>query len=347
MAEKAQLQTNTAETTNDLLRDFEVLAREGLAAWNIDTDSELELIKYRENAVYQLRTSAGECFALRVHRAGYHSDAALRSELQWMTALNQAGLRTPQSIATTEGDFFTCVDNIADGLRYQVDLLSWITGKPLGNIESGPEGDTVMLAGNYRKAGAIAAQLHNLSSDWKKPEAFTRHAWDIDGCFSADAQWGRFQDLDALEEGQRQTLFAARDKLIALLQDLGTGPEVYGLIHCDFLPENLLVSGDDIYLIDFDDAGYGWYLFEIATSMFFLLDKPYFDEVLDAFITGYRSERTLSDEHLALLPAFFMLRAMVYLGWAHTRRNTDTAKELTPIVIGAAMNMAEEFLAAD
>ena len=140
------------------------------------------------------------------------------------------------------------------------------------------------------------------------------------------------------------TLDTARKKLEALLTDLGKGPEVYGLIHCDLLPENLLGSGDDIYLIDFDDAGYGWYLFEFATSLFFLLGEPYFDEVFNALIEGYRSERELPDEHLALLPAFFLLRAMVYLGWAHTRSETDTAKELTPMMVEATMEMAEAFI---
>ena len=42
----------------------------------------------------------------------------------------------------------------------------------------------------------------------------------------------------------------------------------YGLIHCDFLPENLLKDGKTLRIIDFDDCGYDWHLFDIATSMF-------------------------------------------------------------------------------
>ena len=69
------------------------LAGISLAFWNLDGD--LRLIKHRENAVYELNTTGGERFALRVHRAGYHSDRSLKSELQWIEALNDYGVGVP------------------------------------------------------------------------------------------------------------------------------------------------------------------------------------------------------------------------------------------------------------
>lgn len=337
-------QNQTSAETDAQLQQFDALARASLANWDIDSGSELSLIKHRENAVYALKTPAGQRYALRIHRSGYHSDAALRSELQWMAALNDAGLRTPQSIKTGSDEWFVVLQGEFDGEDYQIDMLSWVEGDALGSVEQGLSDDVASLAANYHQVGILAARLHNITESWPKPEGFTRQAWDVDGCFSENAVWGRFQDLEVLTPEQLATLHTAREKLETLLGNLGKGPEVYGLIHCDFLPENLLGTGEDLYLIDFDDAGYGWYLFEFATSLFFLLGEPYFDDVFNALIEGYRSERELSDEHLALLPAFFMLRAMVYLGWAHTRSETETAKELTPMMVEAAMEMAEAFI---
>jgi Ser/Thr protein kinase RdoA (MazF antagonist) len=338
---------DSEEATNELgqqLLRFNALARASLVNWDIDQNSQLSLIKHRENAVYELKTPGGERYALRIHRAGYHSDAALRSELQWMTALNDAGLRTPQSVRTRTGDWFAVQQDKSGSDAYQIDMLSWVDGKALGSVEQGLSDDVATLVSNYRQVGVLAARLHNLTESWPKPDGFTRQAWDIDGCFSENAIWGRFHDLEVLTSEQMAILDTARKLLVALLTDLGKGPEVYGLIHCDLLPENLLGSGDDIYLIDFDDAGYGWYLFEFATSLFFLLGEPYFDDVFDALVEGFRSERALPDEQLALLPAFFLLRALVYLGWAHTRSETDTAKEMTPMIVEVALEMAEAFI---
>jgi Ser/Thr protein kinase RdoA (MazF antagonist) len=344
---QADLPADDPETNGTLSRQlafFHDLARSALVNWGFGAGCELSLIKHRENAVYKLVTASGETFALRVHRAGYHSGDALRSELQWMTELNASGLSTPQSIRTLSGDWFVEQRGVHDATEYQIDILSWVDGEPLGSVEAGLDGDVSQLASNYRQVGAMAARLHRLSASWEKPGGFTRQAWDVKGCFSEDALWGRFQDLAVLTLAQKATLEAARESLVELLTQLAKSAEVYGLIHCDLVPENLLGTDQEIYLIDFDDSGYGWYLFEVATSLFFLLGEPYFEEVCQAFIDGYRSERPLSDEHLELLPAFFLLRALVYLGWAHTRRETDTAREMTPMIVAAALEMAEAFL---
>jgi Ser/Thr protein kinase RdoA (MazF antagonist) len=116
------------------------------------------------------------------------------------------------------------------------------------------------------------------------------------------------------------------------------------MIHADFAPENLLVDGDRVRLIDFDDAGFGWHLFEIATSLYFILGEPFFDQARDALIRGYRTHRQLHDERLVLLPLFFLARGLSYVGWVHTRRETETAKELTPMLLAAVCELAEGYL---
>ena len=40
----------------------------------------------------------------------------------------------------------------------------------------------------------------------------------------------------------------------------GKDREVYGLVHADFVPDNLFEQAGRIVVLDFDDAGYGWYL---------------------------------------------------------------------------------------
>lgn len=51
------------------------LARVALAHWGLEPAT-LELLKYRENAVFKVtQPSTGERFVLRVHRAGYRTDA--------------------------------------------------------------------------------------------------------------------------------------------------------------------------------------------------------------------------------------------------------------------------------
>ena len=53
------------------------------------------------------------------------------------------------------------------------------------------------------------------------------------------------------------------------------------------------MDGDALQVIDFDDAGYGWHLFEIATSLYFIRRDSIYEQARDAVIEGYRQLRTL------------------------------------------------------
>jgi len=60
-------------------------------------------------------------------------------------------------------------------------------------------------------------------------------------------------------------------------------------------------------------------MFEMATSVFPKITEPYFDSLVDAYVAGYRTQRTFTDEHLEIFPAFILLRGLTYLGWLMTR----------------------------
>ena len=323
-------------------RQLEQLALSALASWNVE-DVQLDLIKHRENAVYKVTLPDGTRRALRVHRANYHTDDELRSELLWMQALNEYGVSTPDIIAASDGSLFVRASANSSQVTRQCDMLAWVDGAPLGSIEGGSETDPSLLIDSYRTVGRVMAKLHNHSSEWLLPDGFARHAWDIDGIAGRNPFWGRYWELEALTPAQADLLQAAAEIAKHRLGQFGQGSDRYGLIHADFLPENLLVDNADIKLIDFDDAGFGWHLFDIATSVFFYLGEQEFDAVLEALVEGYRTERRLPNEHLDMLPTLLMARGLTYIGWLHTRRETETARELTPVVVEGVCALAEDY----
>ncbi len=321
------------------------LAAAALPAWDLQ-GSDLELIKYRENGVFRVTTPAGERYALRIHRHGYHSDAELRSELQWMVALQDAGIFVPSLVPTHTGEPFAVISAGPVPEPRQVDLFHWVDGEPLGSVEEGVS-DRAAVADNYHTIGALAARLHNQALAWKAPEGFVRHAWDVDGLVGEEPFWGRFWELAALTGEQRSLLLQAREQVRRDLTAYQARPENadrYSLIHADCVAENLMVEGDQVRLIDFDDAGYGWHLFELATALYFERGEDHFQSAFDALVQGYREHRDLPDEQVAQLPLFFAARGFTYLGWVHTRAETQTAKELTPALVEMACAAAGEYL---
>jgi len=292
------------------------LARLALSHWRLD-DANLDVIKHRENTVFKVTASDGRRFVLRVHRAGYHSDAALRSELTWMGALRDDGISTPAVVPAENGDLFVWEGKNSDAR--QCDMFEWIEGSlfnDLGRVEKGMKAE---LCERYERLGAMAARVHVHAERWQPPDNFVRHAWDEDGLLGNEPLWGRFWEHPVITTDQKHEILKARLVLREFLKKFGKTQANYGLIHADFLPENILVHDGELNLIDFDDCGYGWHLFEMATSLFPQINQPFFDDLVAAFATGYRSERELSENDLEAFPAFLMLRGFTYLGWLQTR----------------------------
>ncbi len=329
----------------ELEKRYVALARNALPLWGIDGNSPLALLKIRENGIYRVLDQAtAKKYVVRVHRAGYHSDAELRSELQWMDSLREYGVLTPTLRYSNQGNMFEIVESTGVPEPRQVDIVDWIEGEQLGDLEAGLDGAPHEIRERFETLGSITAQMHNHAEGWREPAGFTRHSWDADGFTGEQPFWGRFWELPALSAWQKDRMLQVRDKLRADLTALATGPDRYGLIHADLLFENILVGEDGVRVIDFDDCGYGWHLFDLATSIFFLQGSEHFDLAKEALITGYRKNRPLTDEHLSWLPIIYMARATTYLGWMHTRSETETAREMTPMVIELVFSLVDDYL---
>jgi Ser/Thr protein kinase RdoA (MazF antagonist) len=129
------------------------------------------------------------------------------------------------------------------------------------------------------------------------------------------------------------------------LARFGKREDRFGLIHADCMPDNVLIHRGVASVIDFDDCGFGWYLYDPATLFAFSVADDAFPTMLDAWAEGYRSVAGLPDAHLAELPTFIMARCLVGLGWLHTRRETDMARLLTGPIVELACSYADSLLA--
>lgn len=284
--------------------------KQALRAWGAQ---HVRMIKDRENAVHEVRV-AGKPAALRLHRPGYQSAAAIQSELDWMEALAGKGMRVPSPIPTTDGHLVFSMGN--DQLAT---MVTWVEGAPIGEGGVPLDGSVADQTALYRQVGAEIAKLHNLTDEITLPDGFTRHRWDIPGLLGDDPFWGRFWECPALNDDDRNMVLRAR----AVAHDLATvylenGAD-FGLIHADALRENVFVHNDALTLIDFDDAGFGFRLYDLAVMMTQNEDEPAYDAIKAAALAGYREHRALSQEAEDLLPMFLMLRRFASMGWAVPR----------------------------
>lgn len=314
-------------------------AHEALVHWGLDAQTP-QLLKYRENAVFQVTLKSGQPAALRLHRPGYHDETALASELSWMAVLRQSGLRVPAPVATPDGRHIVSLTATRDFDAQHADIVSWMTGIPLGQSGVLLAHPQERLAAIFHALGAAMARMHAASDAWVPPPSFCRPAWDDDGLLGERPLWGRFWDCAGLSPDEAERLSSLRPFLRNQLGALSGLDLDYGLIHADLVRENVLVDGDRVELIDFDDGGYGWRMFDIATALFKNRGEPHYELIKAKLIEGYRAVRPLADRELEALPLFMVLRSLSYVGWIGERSETPDAAERRQRYVDDALALA-------
>ncbi|WP_374653671.1 phosphotransferase enzyme family protein [Dongia sp.] len=323
-------------TTEQLLRAIDELAAAALPRWGLG-GAELTLINHSENWTYRVTpVGAARPVILRVHRDGYHSVEGIRSELAWMRALQaEAGVKTPQAIPGIDGaDIQTVAHPVLVTPRNCV-LFEFIDG-----IEP-PQGN---LIPPFRQLGEVTARCHNHSETWKRPPYFERLSWDFEHSLGKTANWGAWQDGPDCTPDRARLLQRAVDLMERRLDNFGQGRNRYGLIHADFRLANLLVHQGDVRVIDFDDCGLGWFLYDAATAVSFFEDRADVPELMEAWKEGYRRQRALPPEDDHEMWTFILLRRMTLFAWMGSHAETDLARTEGPGYSTGTCELAERYL---
>jgi Ser/Thr protein kinase RdoA (MazF antagonist) len=326
-----------AVPSQDLSQELESLARQALCAFGAPPDADLTLVSLSENAVFAVDDPVtGTRSALRLHRPGYHSRRAIESELAWITALRRDGVvATPPVLPARDGSLVAAVPSGDGGSRFAV-RFAWVPGvEPAG----------ARLVEDFGTLGATAARLHAHARGWRRPPWFTRQTWDYAHSVGPSGHWGRWQDGVGVGTEERGVLARLEAVLGRRLAAFGAGPERFGLVHGDMRLANLLVDDEaGLTLLDFDDCGFGWYLYDLGAALSFLEDDPRVPELVDAWVEGYRIGGRLGADEVAELPTFVLLRRLLLVAWVGSHQDAPFARSLGAEFTRRSCHLAEGYL---
>lgn len=311
--------------------------RSALPRWDVSPGTRLELLTVSENATFRAtHTGTGSDIVFRVHRPGYHTRDEILSELAWIGALREeAVVATPRPIPLRNGELLAEIDD--EGTARHVVAFEFVPGR-----EPDEAGD---LTGWFRELGAIHARLHAHSKGWQRPAGFTRKVWNFASTVGDAPLWGDWRAGLGLTADGRAILERTVGVLKRELGRIGEEPESFGLIHADLRLANLLADGQRLTLIDFDDCGFSWYLYDFAAAISFLEHQPYIPALQDAWTEGYRTMAPLSDVEAARIPTFIMLRRLLLTAWIASHAETPTAQAMGEAYTLGTVALADAFLA--
>jgi Ser/Thr protein kinase RdoA (MazF antagonist) len=314
------------------------LAGRALDHYDLPAGCTAGLLNLSENATYRVAAPDGRCWALRLHREGYHTQQAIASELAWAIDLRQAGVATtPKPIAGVDGELVQSIAHPLLATPRNAVLFDWEAG-----AEPGIRDD---LTGSFEALGETAARMHLHARQWRRPSWFTRHSWTFDTALGEERpHWGRWRNGVGMDR-EKEQLFARTVSLIGRrLAAYGMGAERFGLIHADLRLANLLIDGSTVKVIDFDDCGFSWYMYDAATPVSFHEHEPQVPELIEHWKAGYRKVLPLLAEDETEIATFLILRRILLVAWIASHIEAEFPRSLGAGYTDGSLPLCEDYL---
>jgi Ser/Thr protein kinase RdoA (MazF antagonist) len=329
----------SAEYSPKVVADLELMVAQNLRRWGLSTATTVTLWNLSENATFVLmEPKTSRELVLRVHRVGYSSMHEIRSELAWIQALRNSG--TVDTAAPQQG---------IDGALVQT-LIS-PSGQPsryavaferLPGAQPDATHDAVRW---FERLGELTARMHQHARGWAPPPDFRRRRWDLDGMVGANAHWGPWRAAIGLDAAGNQVLEDALVLIRERLERYGESADRFGLIHADLRLANLLVDDAHLRIIDFDDCGFSWFLYDFASAVSFIEEQPIVPALLQAWLAGYTRVAPLSAEDRAEIPLFVILRRIVLTAWLASHSEISFARQFGATYTQGTVSLARQLLA--
>ncbi len=249
--------------------------------------------------VYQFERE-GTTYILRVTPPNDEIDAAaMRAILAWIFYLHDHGASVVAPVLSEEGNV---VETIEDGEQTLVVTAVEKAPGMLGEIVLFEQWTPEL----FETLGHVVGKLHAVAATYEPAEPALQRP-----------HWTGESGLYYLQTPDIPTLAAEKAApVLAQVKALPKDRAGYGLIHGDLHGGNFFVdlAESAITLFDFDDCLYGWYVMDIAMSVFdMIVLTPEADKVAFArrflrhYLAGYTRERPLDSFWIAQLPLLLKL----------------------------------------
>jgi Ser/Thr protein kinase RdoA (MazF antagonist) len=170
--------------------------------------------------------------------------------------------------------------------------------------------------------------MHKFSAGWQPPGIFSRFTWDWEGLFGKNGELCNYPTKElvfSLPKKYRDPFIVVSQEIQKVMNDFGKGTDAYGLIHADLYPDNILFKAGEPRIIDFEDCGFGYWMYDIGVALAQWAWTDKWLMIRDAFIEGYSEIRNLDQDQLRYLDLFIAAQYAVMVLWGAMFIRNDPA----------------------
>ncbi|MBI9051004.1 MAG: phosphotransferase [Anaerolineaceae bacterium] len=161
----------------------------------------------------------------------------------------------------------------------------------------------------YLKWGAAMGKMHRLSRQYNPPVEQQRIHW--------------YEEIEITRPGDflppsQEGVIEMMAEYTRKLHGLPVSRQNYGVVHNDLHPYNYLYDGQQITMIDFEDAVQMWYMADLVSSLFMVSVWPpnemnredFTRSFWPFFLRGYREQNDIPESWIEEIPLFLKFREL-------------------------------------
>ncbi|WP_088036121.1 phosphotransferase enzyme family protein [Evansella clarkii] len=252
---------------------------------------ELYFLAEETNILYKLTDTKGNTFLMKIFQENSSTLEDNHLEVYVMNLVSKrGGISIPSILPAADGSEIQEIKIDEGRSPVRVAIYSWLEGEDLDGNEN---------EDRFIQLGELTARLHVATYGEKVPETFSPKRWGNVFYYKEDKM------VYKQSEYQRYLSKEYHEVMDTIIPYLNSRLSEYyqmnerdlQLIHSDLNPWNVLVNGNEMHIIDFEDTLLGLPLHDIAILLYYYRfeEKFKYDNVKQLFFKGYEKIRPLPE----------------------------------------------------
>lgn len=237
-------------------------------------------------------------YILRVTPQDHRTLKQIKAELELIHKLKEEGIPVANSVTLPGAAPVEEVE--LEGNTYYLCVFERAPGKTW--IEE-PQDEKTFL-----EAGRVLGKIHTKNE--KLPKKLERPCWKENHYLK-----NAYKFIPA----EKSWVIEKMENHLDKLDKLPRTENNFGLVHGDYNFANMLYDDNRVTIIDFDEAEYNWFIYDLAVYLFYYLlggDPANMDLETNKLVwkklgEGYSGEKKLDPEMVEMLPDFLRLREFI------------------------------------
>lgn len=257
-----------------------------------------------ENRVFDIKLENRESVIAKFYRPGRWSKEALQEEHQFLGDLSAEGIRAVSPLLLkNKQTLIDCED-------------MWVSFFPKVRGRMPQE----LTLKEFEQIGILLARMHNVGGRRQAPHRPVLNTEYLGG-------WSTLEFLEKWIAAEVRDRYLEAAQIILENMDKHIQQDEYIRIHGDCHKGNLLHSGEEFFLVDFDDFCKG----PVIQDFWMLLSGDESDsEEMQALVYGYEELRKFPDHQWDWVPILRGRRIISYAGWIASRWEDPSFPRLFP-----------------